>query len=177
MVKIGDPKISDPMTDDLPSSKTQKKQEMQALQATGERLVRLSEERLRKFNLPDDLLTALLEAKRISAHGGLRRQLRYIGKLMRGVDTEKLAQDLDGLSITSAQQDRLLHAAEEWRERLLTEVSALDELLRTYPDVDAQPLRTLLRNIKNEPADRPSKYRRTLFRMLHALLESRERGA
>ena len=168
-------KNGDPMTDDRPSSKTQKKQEMHALQATGERLVHLSEERLRKFDLPDDLLAALLEAKRISAHGGLRRQLRYIGKLMRGVDMHKLAHDLDAIHVTSAQQDRLLHAAEQWRERLLTEASALDELLRTYPDVDAQPLRTLLRNIKNEPTDRPSKYRRTLFRMLHALLESRAR--
>jgi ribosome-associated protein len=166
-------KNGDPMTDDRPSSKTQKKQEMHALQATGERLVRLPEERLRKFNLPDDLLTALLEAKRISAHGGLRRQLRYIGKLMRGVDMDRLAQDLDAINVTSAQQDRLLHAAEQWRERLLTEASALDEFLRTYPEVDAQPLRTLLRNIKNEPADRPSKYRRSLFRMLHALLASR----
>ncbi len=161
------------MTDDRPASKTQKKQEMHALQATGERLVRLPEERLRKFDLPEDLLAALLEAKRISAHGGLRRQLRYIGKLMRGVDMDRLNQDLDAISTTSAQQDRLLHAAEQWRERLLTQDSALDELIRSYPEVEAQPLRTLLRNIKNEPADRPSKYRRTLFRMLHALLESR----
>ena len=170
-------KTGDPMTDDDSPSKTQKKQEMQALQATGERLVRLSEERLRKFNLPDDLLTALLEAKRINAHGGLRRQLRYIGKLMRGVDMDKLARDLDAIGTTSAQQDRLLHATEQWRERLLTETSALDELLRTYPEVDTQSLRTLLRNIKNEPADRPSKYRRTLFRLLHALLESRHKDA
>ncbi len=170
-------KIGDPMTDDQPPSKTQKKQEMQALQATGESLVRLSEARLRKFNLPDDLLEALLEAKRISAHGGLRRQLRYIGKLMRGVDTDRLAQDLDAISVTSARQDRLLHATEQWRERLLAEASALDELLRTYPEVETQPLRTLLRNIKNEPADRPSKYRRTLFRMLYALLEAQEASA
>jgi ribosome-associated protein len=166
-------KIGDPMTDEQPPSKTQKKQEMHDLQATGARLVHLSEERLRKFNLPDDLLQALLDAKRISAHGGLRRQLRYIGKLMRGVDMGRLLQDLDTMGATSAQQDRLLHAAEQWRERLLTETSALEELLRTHPTLDAQPLRTLLRNIKNEPTDRPSKYRRTLFRMLYALLESR----
>lgn len=162
-----------PMTDDRPSSKTQKKQEMHALQATGERLVRLPEDRLRQFNLPDELLEALLEAKRISAHGGLRRQLRYIGKLMRGVDMQRLGQDLDAISTTTAQQDRLLHAAEQWRERLLAESAALEELLHTYPEVDTQALRTLLRNIKNEPADRPSKYRRTLFRLLHTLLAAR----
>ncbi len=161
------------MTDDHSPSKTQKKQEMQALQATGERLVRLPEERLRKFNLPDELLTALLEAKRINAHGGLRRQLRYIGKLMRGVDLDRLTQDLAAIGATSALQDRLLHATEQWRERLLTEASALDELVRAYPEVDTQSLRTLLRNIKNEPADHPSKYRRPLFRLLHALLASR----
>lgn len=158
------------MTDDHSPSKTQKKQEMHALQATGERLVRLSEEQLRKFNLPDDLMTALLEAKRIHAHGGLRRQLRYVGKLMRGVDLDKLTQDLAAIGSTSAQQDRLLHATEHWRERLLNEKSALDELVRTYPDVDTQAVRTLLRNISNEPADRPSKYRRTLFRLLQTLL-------
>ena len=168
-------KIGSPMTDDQPPSKTQKKQEMHSLQVTGERLVRLPEERLRKFDLPDELLEALLEAKRISAHGGLRRQLRYIGKLMRGVDMDRLTRDLEAIKTSSAQQDRLLHAAEDWRERLLTEASALDELLRAYPEIDAQPLRTLLRNIKNEPTDRPSKYRRTLFRILHAALEARAR--
>ena len=162
------------MTDDLAPSKTQKKQEMHALQTVGERLVRLPEDRLRKFNLPDDLLQALLEAKRISAHGGLRRQLRYIGKLMRGADIDRLLQDLDTMGASTALQDRLLHATEQWRERLLTEKAALEDLLRAYPGVDVQALRTLLRNIKNEPTDRPSKYRRTLFRMLYAVLESHE---
>ena len=159
------------MTEDRLLSKTQKKQEMHALQDTGERLVRLNEEKLRKFDLPDDLLQAILEAKRITAHGGLRRQLRYIGKLMRGVDMDALARKLDAVTTTTGEQDRILHATEYWRERLLTEEGAIPELLQRYPAADAQQLRTLVRNIKNEPAGRPSRHRRTLFRLLHTLLQ------
>lgn len=164
-------KMAIPMTENRPYSKTRKKQEMQTLQETGERLVRLPVERLRRFDLPDNLLQAILEAKRITAHGGLRRQLRYIGKLMRGVDMDVLTRNLDALTTTTGDQDRLLHATERWRERLLTEEGAITELLQHYPAADAQQLRTLVRNIKNEPAGRPSRYRRTLFRLLHALLQ------
>lgn len=159
------------MTRNDPRSKTRKKQEMHALQEAGTRLIRLPEDRLRQLDLPDELRHAIGEAKRITAHGGLRRQERYIGKLMRGVDMECLARQLDDLTGAAREDSRLLHAAEDWRERLLAEGGALDDLLRQYPAADPQPLRALIRNIRNAPADGSSRERRTLFRLLRALLQ------
>ena len=159
------------MTDDPPVSKTRKKQEMQDMQTHGARLVQLPDERLRQLDLPENLLSAILEAKRITAHGGLRRQLRYIAKLLRTVDIDALMQTFAGADTVGAQDKQIFHAAERWRERLLAEDGAMDELMQNFPAADAPALRVLVRNIKNEPADRPSKHRRSLFRMLHALLE------
>ena len=165
-------KTDAPMTDEPPVSKTRKKQEMQDMQAHGARLVQLPEERLRQLDLPENLLSAVLEAKRITAHGGLRRQLRYIAKLMRAVDVDALLQAFAGADKSGAQHKQVFHAAERWRERLLEEDGAIDELVQNFPTADAPALRVLVRSIKNEPADRPSKHRRSLFRILHALLES-----
>lgn len=163
------------MTDDLPISKTRKKQEMQDMQAHGARLVQLPDERLRQLDLPENLLSAVLEAKKITAHGGLRRQLRYIAKLLRTVDIDALLQTFAGADTVGAQDKQIFHAAERWRERLLAEDGAIDELVRNFPAADAPALRVLVRNIKNEPVDRPSKHRRSLFRILHALLESNDK--
>ena len=160
------------MTTDPSISKTRKKQEMQDMQAHGARLVQLPEERLRQLNLPENLLSAVLEAKSITAHGGLRRQLRYIAKLLRALDMDVLAQAFTSTDRAGVKHKQIFHAAERWRERLLLEEGALDELVRNFPAADAPALRILVRNIKNEPADRPSKHRRGLFRILHALLES-----
>ena len=146
------------------------------MQAYGARLVQLPEERLRQLDLPENLLSALLEAKRITAHGGLRRQVRYIAKLLRTVDVDVLAQEFAGADTVGAQHKQIFHAAERWRERLLVEDGAMDELVRNFPAADAPALRVLVRNIKNEPAGRPSKHRHSLFRMLHALLESAAQG-
>ena len=163
------------MTDDLPVSKTRKKHDMQDLQAYGARLVQLPDERLRHMNLPENLLSAVLEAKKITAHGGRRRQLRYIAKLLRMVDVDALVHAFASADAVGVQDKRIFHAAEHWRERLLAEDAAMDELVRNFPAADAPALRVLVRNIKNEPVGRPSKYRRSLFRILHALLESNDK--
>lgn len=77
------------MIDERPS-KSQRKREMHELQALGERLVALPEARLRAMPLPPELLDAVLEARAISARGGRKRQLQYIGRLMREVDAEPI---------------------------------------------------------------------------------------
>jgi len=67
-------------------SKTQKKKEALALQKLGEKLVTLSTEQLEDIDMPEDLYNAVREAKAISSHGARRRQMQYIGTLMRRID-------------------------------------------------------------------------------------------
>lgn len=154
-------------------SKTQQKKAMHALQALGEELVALSKEQLAQVPLEDGLREAIEEAQRIRSHEGRRRQLQYIGRLMRDTDPAPLRAVLDVWKGKSAAANAQLHALERWRERLLAHDEALTELVAAHPGADAQRLRTLIRNARREHAEnRPPKAYRELFQVLKPLIES-----
>lgn len=154
-------------------SKTQLKQQMHELQALGETLAELPKEKLKQLDLPENLRDALLEAKRITAHGGKRRQLQYIGKLMRSIDPEPIQTKLDQWNGNHAEETALLHRLENWRQRLIDDDTALSEFLTQHPDFDVQQLRTLIRNARKETQlQKPPKSSRELFRILREGLSS-----
>ena len=157
--------------EDLPPSKTRRKREMLALQDMGEELVALSAGKLEELDLPELLRDAVLEARRITRFGALRRQMQYIGKLMRDVDPAPIQARLDAWNGVSDQETARLHRIERWRTRLLEDDQALSELLGAHPQADAQRLRTLIRNVKREAeASKPPKSFRELFQELRDIL-------
>ena len=164
--------------DDLPEppSKTKRKQEMHALQDIGEQLVGLNKGRLAQINLPETLLDAVIEAKRLTGHEARRRQMQYLGKLMRSVDEEPIRAKLDEWNNVTRVQGAKFHALERWRERLLTEEKALSDLVVEYARADIQQIRTLIRNAQKEAAaGKPPKSSRALFKLLREMiLEEKE---
>src|SRR5687768_10740760 len=136
-------------SEELPS-KTRRKQEMHALQEIGEQLVQLDFKRLTELNLPDTLRDAILEARRMRKHGAVRRQMQFIGKLMRSVDAEPIREKLDVWNGLSLKHTAWLHTLERWRERLLADEQALGELGQQYAAADLQQLRMLIRNVQKE---------------------------
>jgi len=154
-------------------SKTQRKREAHELTDLGKTLVDLDARSRQALPLPDPLRAAIDEACRIKQNGARKRQLQYIGKLLRQMDVELLQQQLDRQRQPQQQAVALQHAAEAWRERLLTEGdAALSEFLNHYPDADRQQLRQLIRNCLRQPqAPTAPKYARQLFRFLHALIK------
>lgn len=153
--------------DDQIKSKSQRKREVESLQDMGKDLIELSKERLMKMDLPENLRTAVLEAQRITAHGATRRQLQYIGKLMRSVDAEAIAEQLAEIRGESTAAKAEFHALERWRERLLSDDNAVTDWLARHPGSDAQQLRQLIRNARKEAElGKPPKSSRELFRML-----------
>lgn len=148
-------------------SKSQRKREMTALQDMGAELVKLPRGRLEKLDLPEPLFNALLEAQRLTSHGAIRRQMQYIGKLMRGVESEPIAEQLAAIRGESATAKAQFHALERWRERLIEDDQALTAWLSEHPDADVQQLRQLIRNARREAAEgKPPKSSRALFRLL-----------
>ena len=148
-------------------SKTRRKNEMNALQDMGAELVKLSRERLEKMDLPERLYKELLEAQRITQRGAIRRQMQFIGKLMRDVDAEPIAEQLAAIKGESAAAKAEFHALERWRERLLEDDSARTEWLASQPGADVQQMRQLIRNARKEAAEsKPPKSSRQLFRLL-----------
>jgi ribosome-associated protein len=172
------PDTAKPVNEDQPSppSKTQRKKQMTDLQDLGAELVELSEERLAALALPDSLRDAISEARRMTKFEARRRQLQYIGKLMRHVDPEPIRARLDAWKSVSREHIALLHRIEHWRERLLAEDTAFALFVGEHPQVDAQQLRTLLRNAQRErEMNKPPKNYRALFQLLRETLDgSRE---
>lgn len=156
---------------DREASKTQRKRDMQALQMLGEALVDLPRERLAKITLPEVLRQAVLDAIRINQRGARRRQIQYIGKLMRDVDASAIREQVRATHSGSAQEAAVLHRAERWRERLLSDDSSLSEFVTKYPGSDVQKLRSLLRNAKIETAaNKPPRNSRALYREIRELI-------
>lgn len=154
-------------------SKSEMKRDMHALQALGEELVKLTAEQFNKLDLPEDLRDAVTEARRLTQRGALKRQLQYVGRVMRGVDAEPIQEQLDTLRGQSLRATQELHKIERWRERLLQEGDeALGELLDESPDIDRHHLRQLIRNAKKEILEnKPPRSSRALFRYLREVLD------
>ncbi|MCG6970389.1 MAG: DUF615 domain-containing protein [Gammaproteobacteria bacterium] len=153
-------------------SKSQLKRESHALQLLGEELVQLNSQQLRQIELPEDLLQAIKLAQTIKQHGGKKRQLQYIGKLMRNVDVEPIQKSLDDIKGISAQAIATQHKIEHWRQRLIDEGdTALNQLLEAYPNIERQRIRQLLRNLQQESLNnKPPKAFRELFKYLREFL-------
>lgn len=159
-------------------SKTQRKKEMAALQDLGVALVKLNADQLARIDLPDDLRAAIAEARRITDHEGRRRQLQYVGRLMRGVDPEPVRQALAATTGSSRAAVELMHRCERWRDRLLADDAALTELIGAHPGIDAQPLRATIRAARREMTSGAApKHARELYRWLHETLAVKDLAA
>lgn len=143
---------------------------MLALQELGEQLVGLNEQQLETMQLPQSLLEAVQEARRLSKHEARRRQMQYIGRLMREIDAAPLRDRLEQWQGQGREHTAQLHALERWREELLAGDPALEQFLREYPGADSQKLRTLIRNARREQgAGLPPRSYRELFRALREM--------
>jgi ribosome-associated protein len=159
-------------TPENPPSKSQKKREMLELQAIGAVLVELNEAQLKSITIPDQLAAAIQEMRRTKGHEGKRRQLQYIGRIMREVDGAAIATQLDQLKQPARQEIARLHRAEKWRERLLNDPDALAELAALRPNADVAALRRLVEQTRAERAkSQPPRAYRELFRGLGEWLD------
>ena len=135
------------------ASKTDLKRESAELQKIGEALLTLRADLMAELELPEKLAEAVSDAKRITNFEGKRRQMQYLGKLMRGLDEETLEgirSALDEQQRGSAGDALALHQAEQWRDKLIATEEALDQWLRAFPGTDTQQLRALIRQARKD---------------------------
>ncbi len=160
------------LDDDKPS-KSQKKREMTALQDMGAELVELGRDQLKKVDLPDDLRAAVRDYQRFTKHEAKRRQLQYVGRLMRDIDPAPIRAALDEINGLSAAATARQHALERLRTRLLEDEGTLADIARDHPGADFQTLRQLRRNaLKEQEQNKPPRAYRELFRVLRELQET-----
>ncbi|MDP2824789.1 MAG: ribosome biogenesis factor YjgA [Sulfuritalea sp.] len=151
-------------------SKSQLKREMTALQDLGAELVALSKERLAKIEMPERLRDALLDAQRFTKHEARRRQMQYIGKIMRDIDATPLRAAMDEINGVSEAANIRQHRLERLRTRLMEDEAVFSEVARDFPGADMQHLRQLRRNaLKEAEQGKPPRAYRELFRELREL--------
>jgi len=155
-------------------SKTRRKKEMHGLQKLGKELVELSPETLARIDMPETLREAVMECKRFNKHEAIRRQMQYIGRIMRDIDAEPIAAQLAQMKAPSARDTALFHLAEKWRTELVDDPAALDRFSRDFPDADPSRLRTLVEKTR---ADRASgkgpRSFRELFHFVNAAVQQK----
>jgi ribosome-associated protein len=169
----------EPIDDGLPSSRRQMaidgilpsrnelKQQMQDLQELGEAVASLPVDRLDKLKLDERLRDAIDELRRTKSFEGKRRQVQYIGKLMKLEDPEPLREAVASYRVGSASDTLALHKAEYWRDQLLAGDDALADWVKAYPATDIQQLRSLVRSARKEklePGERHGRAFRDLFK-------------
>ena len=163
-----------------PPSKTQLKAEADEKQALGEALLTLRADLMARLDLPDKLLTAIAEAKKITNFEGRRRQIQFIGKLMRPLDSGPVREAIDEQANGSAQLTLQLHLAEQWRDKLVADDNALSAWLTDFPATDAQQLRALIRQARKDikpekpgEAPRHAKSYREIFQLVKDQMKAR----
>ena len=161
--------------DDRPS-KSELKRRVEALQKAGESLIDLTESKLAKIPMPDELRLAVAQAATIrKKHAAFKRQRQYIGKLMRSIDAGPILEALNDLETTHLTETSRFHEIEHWRDALLGDnaADAMTELIAAYPGANVQQLRNLVGKAKREKSDgRSRRAQRDLFAMLRGLLEN-----
>jgi ribosome-associated protein len=153
-------------------SRTKKKQHVEELQKLGAALIALPSAQLDALGLPAELLAAVREAQRITSHEARRRQLQFIGKVMRRVDPEPVRAALAAISGQSAAARARQKRLEQWRERLIGDDAALTEFASGHAGADLQAMRAIIRNARKEIAEgKPPRAQRELFRLIREFHE------
>lgn len=152
-------------------SKTQKKREADALQKLGEKLVKLSNQQLGDIEMPQEIREAVVFARTLTSHGARRRQMQYIGNLMRKIDPGTIQEAISDIEEGSYRKAQAFKETEKWREELIAGNRGLmEEILDTYPEADRQQLSQHIRNaIKEKEKNKPPKSSRALFRYLSGI--------
>lgn len=164
------------MSDENLISKTRRKRQAHDLQDLGKALTRLRADQLARIEMPDDLREAVTDCRAMTKHEAIRRQLQYIGRIMRDMDCAPIAAQLGALHAPSHLQTALFHRAERWREDLLADPSAVARFTMEFPEADPRRLRDLAEAaIEERRAERPPRRYRELFQAINAILQDHAR--
>ena len=157
-------------------SRTQIKKEMLSLQKLGERLVSLSTVQINNIDMEEALKEAILFAKNIRKHGARKRQMQYIGALMREADISSIQKSLELIELGQRLNIQQVLKIEKWRDELISgNREIFNELSLAFPDLDRQHLNQLIRNAQHEEkTEKPPKSSRALYQYLRDLSESEE---
>jgi ribosome-associated protein len=158
------------ITDDL-KSKTALKSEAKDVHAFGKILVSLTDKQISQIDLPESVHEAIKELKKLKKNSAQKRQSLYLAKLLRAIDLSEAQQFVDYLKFESQKEIKKFHKVEDWRDKLLADISNLTNFVNLFPTIDIQKLRKLILNSQNEIKKGSSKKRqKELFQLIKETL-------
>jgi ribosome-associated protein len=156
-------------------SKSELKRRMSALQKIGEQLAAMPFERVKHSPASEKLIQAIEEYHHSKSHEGRRRQRQYVGKVMRNEDGQALADWINGETLDQKLEVTRMHAAEQWRDRMLAEPSLLTSFIEHYPEAKNADLHALIRNARLEKEkNKPPKSARELYKLLKQFISGEQ---
>ena len=164
---------ADPDDTDGRPSKSALKRQSHDLQALGVEVAALPDQRLASTPMPEALRDAILAYRRTKSHEGRRRQIQFVGKLMRAADEAPLREAVAAFKLGSAKETLALHEAERWRAELLADDDALTRWMQAFADTDTQQLRSLVRAARRDAVvaeARQPKSHRELFQFIKSAM-------
>jgi ribosome-associated protein len=169
-----------PETLSEPPSKTRRKQQMTELQALGAELVALPESQFRQMPMSERLMIAARDARKITSFEGKRRQLQYVGRLMRDEEDgiiEAMRAKLAAFKGESNAENARFHAMEKIRDAMLADDAAITQFIADHAGVDVQHLRNLVREArKDAQAARAPRHARDVFKLIRETLENEDQA-
>lgn len=152
-------------------SKSQRKRDSNAMQELGAELTRLPVDVLARAELPEDIMGAIAEFRRMKSFGAQRRQLQFLGKVMRGYDGEAIREAVARANGTSTLARSAKRRCERQIELFITAEDPFTAFVETHPECDIKRIRQLSRLARKERETQAPKRAaaKELYQILYAL--------
>ena len=154
-------------------SKTQLKKQSKDITSFGQAITLLNQNQLEQLNLPSDINNAIEDYKKIKSLSAKKRQLLFIGRLLRSTDLHDAFIQYEAIKNHSQLANQQFHLVEQWRDKLIQSPDAITEFINQFPKTDVQQLRSLIKNSINEiEKNKPLKSSRSLFKIIQSILNN-----
>ena len=152
-------------------SKTELKKDSKKIQAFGRKISELTINNIELFKFPSNIYEATIDLKNLKSNSAKKRQVQYLGKLLREIDLANAFLVMKQLKVTSQKEIQRNHIIEGWRDKLLNNNDSLTEFFDEYPKVHRQSVRQTISNAQKEKKDsKPPKYSRQLFKLIKDII-------
>jgi ribosome-associated protein len=148
-------------------SKTELKKDSKKIQQFGRKISELTINNIEAFKFPLNIYEAVIGLKNLKSNSAKKRQVQYLGKLLREIDLTDAFLVMKQLKVSSQKEIQRNHIIEGWRDKLLSNNNSITEFVDEYPKIDRQSLRQTISNAQKEKKeDKWPKYSRQLFKLI-----------
>jgi len=149
-------------------SKTELKKDSKKIQEFGRRISELTINNIEAFKFPSNIYEATIGLKNIKSNSAKKRQVQYLGKLLREIDLTDAFLIMKQLKVSSQKEIQRNHIIEDWRDKLLSNNDSITQFVDEYPKIDRQSLRQTISNAQKD--NKSLKYSRQLFKLIKDII-------